>query len=118
MSVLDPPGVAEDDVTAMPPASRPLSLIDGPDGTRALDDSVQALHPSTTGQEACEVGAVLALDRQDWIFPTYRDTLALPVWGVDPVEVLTLPRGDWHNGYDAGRAAGPRGRRARRSWRR
>ncbi|MEU4469229.1 hypothetical protein AB0G20_36985 [Streptomyces sp. NPDC024017] len=40
MSVLDPPGVAEDDVTAMLPAPRPLSLIDGPDGERALDDPV------------------------------------------------------------------------------
>lgn len=40
MSVLDPPGVAEDDVKAMLAASRPLSLIDGPDGERGLDDSV------------------------------------------------------------------------------
>ncbi|MFC9847862.1 pyruvate dehydrogenase (acetyl-transferring) E1 component subunit alpha [Streptomyces sp. NPDC060223] len=125
MTVLDPPDVGED-VTAMLPSSEPLSLIGDVSGTEFMDTAVLldlyrqlvrgrrynvqataltkqgrlAVYPSTTGQEACEVGAVLALDRQDWIFPTYRDTLALLVRGVDPVEVLTLLRGDWHSGYD------------------
>ncbi|WP_309031212.1 pyruvate dehydrogenase (acetyl-transferring) E1 component subunit alpha [Streptomyces alfalfae] len=126
MTVLDPPGVGEAGAAAMLPALEPLTLIDGPSGTRDLDDSVLlelyrqlvrgrrynlqataltkqgrlAVYPSTTGQEACEAGAVLALDERDWIFPTYRDTLALLVRGVDPVEALTLLRGDWHSGYD------------------
>jgi pyruvate dehydrogenase E1 component alpha subunit len=59
-----------------------------------------AVYPSSHGQEACEVGAVLALRGQDWLFPTYRDSVALLTRGVDPVEVLTLLRGDWHCGYD------------------
>ena len=37
---------------------------------------------------------------RDWPFPTYRDSVALVTRGVDPVEVLTLLRGDWHCGYD------------------
>ncbi|MFF7793095.1 thiamine pyrophosphate-dependent enzyme [Streptomyces sp. NPDC007991] len=59
-----------------------------------------AVYPSTTGQEACQVGAALALDEGDWLFPTYRDIVAVVARGVDPVEALTLMRGDWHNGYD------------------
>ncbi|MFB8772189.1 pyruvate dehydrogenase (acetyl-transferring) E1 component subunit alpha [Streptomyces broussonetiae] len=59
-----------------------------------------AVYPSSTGQEACEVAAALALEDRDWLFPSYRDTLAVVARGVDPVEALTLLRGDWHTGYD------------------
>ena len=59
-----------------------------------------AVYPSSRGQDACQVGAVLALRDQDWLFPTYRDTVAILTRGVDPVEALTLLRGDWHCGYD------------------
>lgn len=106
--------------------ARPLCLIDDPDGTVSLEpDTLLALYrhlvrgrrfnaqasaltkqgrlavyPPSTGQEAVQTGAVLALTAQDWIFPTYRDTVALLVRGVDSVEALTLLRGDWHSGYD------------------
>ncbi|MEU4781461.1 pyruvate dehydrogenase (acetyl-transferring) E1 component subunit alpha [Micromonospora sp. NPDC023633] len=60
-----------------------------------------AVYPSSRGQEACQVGAVLALRDTDWVFPTYRESMALVSRGIDPVEVLTLLRGDWHCGYDA-----------------
>ncbi|OLE24164.1 MAG: pyruvate dehydrogenase (acetyl-transferring) E1 component subunit alpha [Actinobacteria bacterium 13_1_20CM_3_71_11] len=59
-----------------------------------------AVYPASHGQEACQVGAVLALRDTDWLFPTYRDSVAVINRGVDPVEVLTLLRGDWHCGYD------------------
>ncbi|WP_026874318.1 thiamine pyrophosphate-dependent dehydrogenase E1 component subunit alpha [Jiangella gansuensis] len=59
-----------------------------------------AVYPSSRGQEACEIGAVLALRDTDWLFPTYRDTMALVSRGIDPVEALTLLRGSWHCGYD------------------
>ena len=59
-----------------------------------------AVYPSSHGQEACQVAAAVAIDRQDWLFPTYRDTVAVITRGVDPLEVLTLLRGDWHSGYD------------------
>ncbi|MFF3323357.1 pyruvate dehydrogenase (acetyl-transferring) E1 component subunit alpha [Streptomyces sp. NPDC002889] len=59
-----------------------------------------AVYPSTTGQEACEVAAAMALEEQDWLFPSYRDTLAAVARGLDPVQALTLLRGDWHTGYD------------------
>ncbi|MFF5369824.1 thiamine pyrophosphate-dependent enzyme [Streptomyces sp. NPDC013187] len=59
-----------------------------------------AVHPASLGQEACQVGAALALRATDWLFPTYRDCVALVSRGIDPVEVLTLLRGDAHCGYD------------------
>ncbi|MET8831043.1 thiamine pyrophosphate-dependent dehydrogenase E1 component subunit alpha [Streptomyces sp. NPDC004610] len=59
-----------------------------------------AVYPSSTGQEACEIAAALVLQERDWLFPSYRDTLAVIARGVDPVAALTLLRGDWHTGYD------------------
>lgn len=59
-----------------------------------------AVYPSSTGQEACQVAAGLVLRERDWLFPSYRDTLAAVVRGIDPVQALTLLRGDWHSGYD------------------
>jgi 2-oxoisovalerate dehydrogenase E1 component alpha subunit len=59
-----------------------------------------AVYPSAGGQEACEVGAVLALRPDDWLFPTYRDTAALITRGIPAVEALSLLRGEWHCGYD------------------
>ncbi|MER5947413.1 pyruvate dehydrogenase (acetyl-transferring) E1 component subunit alpha [Streptomyces sp. NPDC001904] len=59
-----------------------------------------AVYPSTTGQEASEVAAALVLQERDWLFPSYRDTLAAVARGLDPVQALTLLRGDWHTGYD------------------
>lgn len=59
-----------------------------------------AVYPSSHGQEACQTGAALVLGENDWLFPTYRDTAAVVARGVDPVEVLTLLKGNWHAGYD------------------
>ncbi|GLY31958.1 pyruvate dehydrogenase E1 component subunit alpha [Kineosporia sp. NBRC 101731] len=59
-----------------------------------------AVYPSSRGQEACQTGTALALRPQDWLFPTYRDCVAVVTRGVDPVDVLVSFRGDWHCGYD------------------
>ncbi|GAA0339695.1 pyruvate dehydrogenase (acetyl-transferring) E1 component subunit alpha [Actinoallomurus spadix] len=59
-----------------------------------------AVYPSSHGQEACQVGAVLALQDGDWFFPTYRESMALVTRGIEPTEVLALLRGDAHCGYD------------------
>ncbi|HWC82089.1 MAG TPA: pyruvate dehydrogenase (acetyl-transferring) E1 component subunit alpha [Pseudonocardiaceae bacterium] len=58
-----------------------------------------AVYPSSTGQEACQIAAALALNPADWLFPTYRDSMALIARGIAPGEVLTLLRGDGHCGY-------------------
>ncbi|MEW2359446.1 pyruvate dehydrogenase (acetyl-transferring) E1 component subunit alpha [Spirillospora sp. NPDC029432] len=107
--------VAEDGTAAEPPAGYPA-----PAGERLLDayrrmvagrrfdrqataltkQGRLAVYPSSRGQEACQIAGVLALRADDWLFPTYRDSVALVARGLDPVEVLTLLRGDWHCGYD------------------
>ncbi len=59
-----------------------------------------AVFPSARGQEAAQVGGVLALEEREWFFPTYRDSQALFARGIDPAAVLGVFRGDWHSGYD------------------
>lgn len=59
-----------------------------------------AVYPASTGQEACQIAAALVLGECDWLFPSYRDTLAVVSRGVDPLEALTLLRGNAHTGYD------------------
>ncbi|MFD7642824.1 pyruvate dehydrogenase (acetyl-transferring) E1 component subunit alpha [Kitasatospora sp. NPDC059795] len=59
-----------------------------------------AVYPASTGQEACQIAAALALREDDWLFPSYRDTLAVVARGVDPLQALTLLRGNAHTGYD------------------
>ena len=59
-----------------------------------------AVYPSSHGQEACQVASSLVLGADDWLFPTYRDTVAVIARGVRPADALVLLRGDWHSGYD------------------
>ena len=59
-----------------------------------------ATYPSALGQEATEIGVALAMKPTDWLFPTYRDSIAVLTRGVAPVEILQAFRGDWHCAYD------------------
>ncbi|WP_427015481.1 thiamine pyrophosphate-dependent enzyme [Pseudarthrobacter sp. P1] len=59
-----------------------------------------AVYPSSHGQEACQVAAAMVLDANDWLFPTYRDTVAVLARGVDPVAAFEMLRGSWHSGYN------------------
>ncbi|RAG83609.1 pyruvate dehydrogenase (acetyl-transferring) E1 component subunit alpha [Streptacidiphilus pinicola] len=59
-----------------------------------------AVYPASTGQEACQVAAAAVLRETDWLFPSYRDTLAVVSRGVRPVAALTLLRGNAHHGWD------------------
>jgi len=59
-----------------------------------------AVYPSSFGQEACQIAAALALQPQDWLFPTYRDSVAVITRGVPAADAMVLLHGDWHTGYD------------------
>jgi pyruvate dehydrogenase E1 component alpha subunit len=106
LQLIDPEGRATGG--ELPPADTLLELFRRMSIGRRFDAQSTALtkqgrlavYPSSRGQEACQVGAVLALRDSDWLFPTYRDSVAIMTRSVDPVEVLTLLRGDWHCGYD------------------
>ncbi|MGF3054169.1 pyruvate dehydrogenase (acetyl-transferring) E1 component subunit alpha [Microbacterium sp. YY-03] len=109
VQLIDQTGTAHpDDVYAMPDAQRLTDAYRALVHGRRLNDQCSALvrqgrlavYPSSHGQEACQVAAALALGENDWLFPTYRDTVAVVNRGVTPEEALVLLRGDWHSGYD------------------
>ena len=60
-----------------------------------------AVYPSSHGQEACQIAAATVLGEHDWLFPTYRDSVAVMARGVTPEDAMVLLRGDWHSGYDS-----------------
>ncbi len=59
-----------------------------------------AVYPSSRGQEACQISAAMSLRPSDWMFPTYRDSVAIAARGVDQVQLLSMLAGDWHCGFD------------------
>jgi len=100
-----------DEHYAMPGIDRLLAAYRGLVEGRRINDQASALvrqgrlavYPSSHGQEACQVGAALALSADDWLFPTYRDSVAVIARGVAPAEAMVLLKGDWHSGYDVRR---------------
>lgn len=59
-----------------------------------------AVYPSSHGQEAAEIAAAAALRPTDWLFPTYRDSVAVIARGIPAADVMVIFRGDWHGGYN------------------
>lgn len=57
-------------------------------------------YPTAQGQEAVEVAAAFALDPRDWLFPTYRETMAVITRGVDPLDVLRASQASAYYDYD------------------
>lgn len=109
VALIDAAGQAVSQVAyAMPQPDALLGAYAALVAARRLNDQAGALvrqgrlavYPSSHGQEACQVAAALVLAEQDWLFPTYRDTVAVVARGVDPVETFALLAGDWHCGYD------------------
>jgi len=109
VQLIDPTGAVQADAVYAAPTDAVLldgyrSLVIG----RRINDQCNALvrqgrlavYPSSHGQEACQVAAVSALDEGDWIFPTYRDSVAVILKGVAPAHAMVLLKGDWHSGYD------------------
>ena len=61
-----------------------------------------AVYPPLIGQEAAQVGSAFAVQRGDYLFPSYRELGAAVVRGVDLVEYLHFYRATWHGGtFDA-----------------
>lgn len=109
VSLIDPNGDAiADEHYAIPNAETLLRAYQGLVEGRRINDQAYALvrqgrmavYPSSHGQEACQVGASLVLGDHDWLFPTYRDSVAVIARGVAPSDAMVLLKGDWHSGYD------------------
>ena len=61
-----------------------------------------AVYPPLIGQEAAQIGSAFALQREDFVFPSYREMAVALVRGVDLVDYLRFHRATWHGGtYDA-----------------
>jgi len=75
--------------------------------TRAFDERALSLQrqgrlglfPPCQGQEAAQVGAGLALEENDWLFPTYRDHGAQIAKGMDLEAMFLVWRGHPDGGY-------------------
>lgn len=100
--------VTEHDHYPLPTAERLLDAYAGLVTGRRINEQCNALvrqgrlavYPSSHGQEACQVAAASAIRETDWLFPTYRDTVAVIQRGVPADETIVELRGDWHIGYD------------------
>jgi pyruvate dehydrogenase E1 component alpha subunit len=59
-------------------------------------------YPSIEGQEACQVGSGLALEKTDWVFPSFRELAIQYIHGV-PLEKIYLywMGNEWGSNYDA-----------------
>ncbi|MGI5128289.1 thiamine pyrophosphate-dependent enzyme [Pseudonocardia sp. CA-107938] len=55
------------------------------------------------GQEAAQVGSILALRSTDHVFPSYREQAAALCRGITPAELLVQWRGNAHSGWDPAR---------------
>lgn len=110
MQYLDPAGQLTSSTARYPrpPAERLVEMYRKMVLGRRFDEQAVALtkqgrlavYPSARGQEACQVAAAMSLGRDDWMFPTYRDSMALFTRGIEPAGILGLLAGDWHCGYD------------------
>lgn len=97
-----------DEAYAIPAADVLLAAYRGLVEGRRINDQAGALvrqgrlavYPSSHGQEACQVAAAMVLGDTDWLFPTYRDSVAVIARGIAPAEAMVLLKGDWHSGYD------------------
>lgn len=56
-------------------------------------------YASVYGQEACQVGAGLALEKQDWLVPTFRETGMMWCFGLDLEYPLLYWRGNEMGNY-------------------
>ncbi len=108
--LIEPSGELVSDPEYSPPELD--RLLDGYRGLvigRRINDQCNALvrqgrmavYPSSHGQEASQVGAAMALGEQDWMFPTYREVVALITRGMSGGDALLMLSGAWHGGYDS-----------------
>jgi len=90
------------------PRERALDLFTAIAQLRAFDERAVILqrqgrigtYPTFYGEEAVQVASVRALQNQDWLFPTYRQTAVATLRGCPPLVPLLMWRGHpggWHD---------------------
>ena len=97
-----PEGLADEDLVEI---FRAMSLL------RTFDERAVALqrqgrigtYPSFWGEESIQAGALQALDGDDWLFPSYRQSAVAILRGLDPSTIYKYRRGygGTHGFWDA-----------------
>lgn len=102
LSVLDEEGNADEDVMPDLADSDLVRLYELLLLTRAFDDRALNLqregrigtYPSTLGQEAAQVGSAFALEKSDWVFPSFRELGVFITLGYPLDEIYQYWTGD------------------------
>ena len=90
------------------PDGLPIELFEAMAQLRAFDERAVILqrqgvigtYPTYYGEEAVQAASVLALTKEDWLFPTYRQTAVVTLRGCPPDIPLLMWRGHpggWHD---------------------
>jgi pyruvate dehydrogenase E1 component alpha subunit len=90
------------------PEGLPIELFGAMAQLRAFDERAVILqrqgvigtYPTYYGEEAVQAASVLALTKEDWLFPTYRQTAVVTLRGCPPDIPLLMWRGHpggWHD---------------------
>lgn len=59
-----------------------------------------AMWVPSLGQEAAQVGSALAMRKQDWLFPSYREHVMTAIRGVPFQNIISMFRGNTHGTWD------------------
>ena len=102
MQVVDEAGVADEELMEPLSDSEMLKFFDTMLFVRTFNSRALSLHregrlgtyASVLGQEASQVGSALALSKEDWVFPSYRETAVLLALGYPLSMILKYWRGD------------------------
>lgn len=70
------------------------------EGTALQRQGQLGLWPPFVGQEAAQIGSAHAIDRGDFIFPSYREIGVAYVRGAEPPDLIRQWRGNAHSGWD------------------
>ncbi len=96
VSILDPLGKADPKLDPKLPAATLTKMYSLMVLSRVFDDKALALqrqgrlgtYAAVRGQEACQVGSAIQLDKKDWMFPAFREAAALITLGVPMQQIF------------------------------
>ncbi|HLC85039.1 MAG TPA: pyruvate dehydrogenase (acetyl-transferring) E1 component subunit alpha [Candidatus Nanoarchaeia archaeon] len=101
LQILDENGKADKKLEPKLPASLLLTMYKQMVTARLLDQKFLKMQRAgrmgtfapVTGQEAAQVGSALALDKKDWMVPSFREVAAALALGVSPSQLALYPMG-------------------------
>ncbi len=101
LQILDENGKVDKKLEPRLPASLLLTMYKHMVTARVLDQKFLKMQRAgrmgtfapVTGQEAAQVGSALALDKKDWMVPSFREAAAALALGASPSQIALYPMG-------------------------